>query len=155
MCVCVLLLQDWQEVVKLYEKDSVYLAEAGHLLMRNVQFEIPFLRRLISKGNQIQAVSMRATMQTVKNNIIFHLTIIIHRGQSRAIYWLSCSTDGECNWCIRYGIRLVFYTVHLTKWILSMSRTVTQNMPSWRKEKLRERNDTSSCVSRLALPVTM
>lgn len=86
MCVCVILLQDWQEVVKLYEKDSVYLAEAGHLLMRNVQFEIPFLRRLISKGNQIQAVSMRATMQTIKDNITVDLTIIIQCGQSHAIY---------------------------------------------------------------------
>lgn len=49
-------LQDWQEITRLYEKDSVYLAEAAHLLMRNVKYDIPDLKQQISKGTHIQEV---------------------------------------------------------------------------------------------------
>ncbi|XP_054751949.2 CDK5 regulatory subunit-associated protein 3-like [Lytechinus pictus] len=48
-------MKDWQEVVKLYEKDNIYLAEAAHMLIRNVGFEIPSLKKQIAKCQQLQA----------------------------------------------------------------------------------------------------
>ena len=50
-------MKDWQEVVRLYEKDNVYLAEAAQILMRNVAYEIPGIKKSISKYEQVQHVS--------------------------------------------------------------------------------------------------
>uniref|UniRef100_A0A1I7RP62 CDK5RAP3-like protein n=1 Tax=Bursaphelenchus xylophilus TaxID=6326 RepID=A0A1I7RP62_BURXY len=41
-------MKDWQEIVDLYKKNNVFLAESAQILQRLVQFEIPALRR----GNQ-------------------------------------------------------------------------------------------------------
>ncbi len=50
-------MKDWQEVLRLYEKDNVYLAEACQILMRNVAYEIPGLKKSISKCEQLQHVT--------------------------------------------------------------------------------------------------
>lgn len=50
-------MKDWQEVVRWYEKDNVYLAEAAQILMRNVAYEIPGIKKSISKYEQVQHVS--------------------------------------------------------------------------------------------------
>lgn len=49
-------MKDWQEIVKLYEKDNMYLAEAAQLLARNVNYNIPSLKKKISKLRQSQKV---------------------------------------------------------------------------------------------------
>ena len=49
-------MKDWQEVVKLYEKENVFLAEAAQMLMRNVAYEIPALKKAIAKCEQMQNV---------------------------------------------------------------------------------------------------
>ena len=49
-------MKDWQEVVKLYEKDNIYLAEASQILMRNVAYEIPGMKKTILKCEQMQQV---------------------------------------------------------------------------------------------------
>ncbi|KAK3871385.1 hypothetical protein Pcinc_023462 [Petrolisthes cinctipes] len=51
-------MKDWQEVIKLYERENIYLAEAGHLLTRNIQYEIPYMRKMITDSNKKQTVSM-------------------------------------------------------------------------------------------------
>lgn len=47
-------MKDWQEVVRLYEKDNIYLAEAAQILMRNVAYEIPGLKKGLARCEQIQ-----------------------------------------------------------------------------------------------------
>lgn len=49
-------MKDWQEVVWLYEKDNLYLAEAAHLLISNVKYEVPNLKKHIAKCHQNQQV---------------------------------------------------------------------------------------------------
>ncbi|XP_042863658.1 CDK5 regulatory subunit-associated protein 3-like [Penaeus japonicus] len=60
-------MKDWQEITRLYEKDSVYLAEAAHLLMRNVKYDIPDLKAQIAKGKQIQEDCDRKEKEYVKS----------------------------------------------------------------------------------------
>ncbi|XP_068161661.1 CDK5 regulatory subunit-associated protein 3 [Antennarius striatus] len=47
-------MKDWQEIVSLYEADNVYLAELASLLIRNVSYEGPALRKQIAKAQQLQ-----------------------------------------------------------------------------------------------------
>lgn len=49
-------MKDWQEIVKMYERENVYLAEAAQILMRNVNFEVPGFKKQIQKLEQIQQV---------------------------------------------------------------------------------------------------
>ncbi|CAG0918744.1 unnamed protein product [Notodromas monacha] len=54
-------MKDWQEIIKLYEADGVYLAEASQLLFRNVVYEIPGIRRQITKfDNDMEEFEKRA-----------------------------------------------------------------------------------------------
>lgn len=48
-------MKDWQEIVSSYQKDNLYLAEAAQMLVRNVTYEIPSLKKQISKLEQNQA----------------------------------------------------------------------------------------------------
>ncbi|XP_048730566.2 CDK5 regulatory subunit-associated protein 3-like [Ostrea edulis] len=47
-------MKDWSEIIKLYEKDGVYLGEAAQMLARNVNYEVPALKRQIAKCQQIK-----------------------------------------------------------------------------------------------------
>lgn len=51
-------MKDWQEVVKNYEKENLYLAEAAQMLVRNINYEIPSLKKQIAKEEQLQLVSI-------------------------------------------------------------------------------------------------
>ncbi|KAG7172176.1 CDK5 regulatory subunit-associated protein 3-like, partial [Homarus americanus] len=57
---------DWQEVIRLYEKDNVYLTEAAQLLVRNVNYEVPGIKRQIAKGSQIQQECDRKEADCIK-----------------------------------------------------------------------------------------
>ncbi|KAK9299048.1 hypothetical protein QLX08_007798 [Tetragonisca angustula] len=48
-------MKDWQEILRLYEKDNLYLAEVSQMLIRNVNYEIPSTKKQIQKLEQIQA----------------------------------------------------------------------------------------------------
>lgn len=43
-------MKDWQEVVRLYEREQVYLAEASQLLSQAIAYEIPGLKKLLAKS---------------------------------------------------------------------------------------------------------
>ncbi|NXN13323.1 CK5P3 protein, partial [Indicator maculatus] len=47
-------MKDWQEIVALYEKENTYLAELSSLLVRSISYEIPSLRKQISRCQQAQ-----------------------------------------------------------------------------------------------------
>ena len=50
---------DWNSIVTLYQKNSIYLAETASILQRNVAFEIPALKKHIHKCQQQQTVMKR------------------------------------------------------------------------------------------------
>lgn len=47
-------MRDWQEILQLYQKDNIYLAEAAQIMVRNINFEVPSLKKQIGKLEQIQ-----------------------------------------------------------------------------------------------------
>ncbi|XP_005394309.1 PREDICTED: CDK5 regulatory subunit-associated protein 3 [Chinchilla lanigera] len=47
-------MKDWQEIVTLYEKDNTYLVELCSLLVRNINYELPSLRKRIARCQQLQ-----------------------------------------------------------------------------------------------------
>ncbi|XP_033332884.1 CDK5 regulatory subunit-associated protein 3 [Megalopta genalis] len=47
-------MKDWQEIVKAYEKDNLYLAEIAQMLIRNVIYEVPSSKKQIQKLEQMQ-----------------------------------------------------------------------------------------------------
>lgn len=48
-------MKDWQDIISSYEKDNIYLAEAAQILMRNVNFEVPSLRKQITRLEQTRS----------------------------------------------------------------------------------------------------
>nr|CAG4647980.1 EOG090X07S9 [Moina brachiata]SVE93064.1 EOG090X07S9 [Moina brachiata] len=60
-------MKDWQEIVKLYEKDNVFLAEASQMLMRNVAYEIPAIKKSIVKCEQVQHECEKREADCTKN----------------------------------------------------------------------------------------
>ncbi|XP_020292400.1 CDK5 regulatory subunit-associated protein 3 isoform X1 [Pseudomyrmex gracilis] len=45
-------MKDWQEILRMYEKNNVYLAEAAQILTRNVSYEVPNIKKQIQKLEQ-------------------------------------------------------------------------------------------------------
>ncbi|KAL1518236.1 hypothetical protein ABEB36_001889 [Hypothenemus hampei] len=52
-------MKDWQEILNLYQKDNIYLAEAATMLIRNVSYEIPSLKKQKQKLQQMQSDTER------------------------------------------------------------------------------------------------
>lgn len=46
--------QSWQDIIKAYERDAVYIAEAAQIFSRSVQYEIPGTKKHIAKLEQSQ-----------------------------------------------------------------------------------------------------
>lgn len=59
-------MKDWQEIVRMYEKDNVYLSEAAQMLVRNVQYEVPGLKKQILKCEQMQSECERRETELKK-----------------------------------------------------------------------------------------
>nr|XP_022906943.1 CDK5RAP3-like protein [Onthophagus taurus] len=49
-------MKDWQDILGSYQKDNVYLAEVAQMLIRNVSYEIPSLKKQLLKleSNQLE-----------------------------------------------------------------------------------------------------
>lgn len=46
-------MKDWFEIARLYEKDSVFIAEAAQTLVRNIQYELPSVKKQTAKFEQL------------------------------------------------------------------------------------------------------
>ncbi|KAM3967080.1 CDK5RAP3 protein homolog [Aphomia sociella] len=60
-------MKDWQDVVRNYERDNLYLAEAAQMLVRNISYEIPGLKKQIAKEEQMQAECEKRHTDYLKN----------------------------------------------------------------------------------------
>ncbi|CAL1265495.1 unnamed protein product [Larinioides sclopetarius] len=58
-------MKDWLEIVKLYEKDNIYLA--AQLLVRNIVYELPSLKKQMIKCKQTQEDSVKKEGDYAKN----------------------------------------------------------------------------------------
>lgn len=63
-------MKDWQEVIKLYERESMYLAEAAQILTRNITYEIPSLKKQITKFEQLSIESEKKILDLAKSENI-------------------------------------------------------------------------------------
>lgn len=63
-------MKDWLEVLRMYEKDNVYLGEAAQILIRNVNYEIPGLKKSISKFEQMGDEAEKKIHDSIKSENI-------------------------------------------------------------------------------------
>lgn len=71
-------MKDWQEIVKLYEKDNLYLAEASQMLIRNINYEVPGFKKQIQKLEQMQNVFTKKKKEIILKNKCEVLVLINH-----------------------------------------------------------------------------
>lgn len=60
-------MKDWQDVVKNYERDNAYLGEAAQILLRNINYEIPGLKKQIAKFEQLSEEALKKSKDAVKS----------------------------------------------------------------------------------------
>ncbi|RZC38538.1 hypothetical protein BDFB_013304 [Asbolus verrucosus] len=63
-------MKDWQDIVSSYQKDNVYLAEAAQILIRNVSYEVPSLRKQVAKLEQSQVDAEKKIKDYTKNEAL-------------------------------------------------------------------------------------
>eukprot|EP00111_Clytia_hemisphaerica_P004165 TCONS_00011914-protein len=64
-------MKDWQEIINNYKDESVFLAEAAQMIMRNVNYEIPGLKRQIAKCHLTQRECQRKEKDCNQNSALF------------------------------------------------------------------------------------
>ncbi|KAL7014715.1 hypothetical protein ACKWTF_016084 [Chironomus riparius] len=60
-------MKDWIAVIKSYEKDSLYLAEAAQLLARNINYEIPSARKQMTTLEKLSNEALTKSQDAVKS----------------------------------------------------------------------------------------
>lgn len=61
-------MKDWQEIVKAYEKNNIYLAEVAQIINRNVSFEVPSMKRAITKADTLCEDLRKKAANSVKRS---------------------------------------------------------------------------------------
>lgn len=65
-------MKDWIIVLKSYEKDNLYLAEAAQLATRNINYEIPSARKQMTTLEKLSADSLQRSQDAIKSESILH-----------------------------------------------------------------------------------
>lgn len=60
-------MKEWAEIIKLYERDGVYLGETAQMIAQNVNYEIPAVKKQITKCQQLQKESERKEVELANN----------------------------------------------------------------------------------------
>ncbi|XP_071967716.1 CDK5 regulatory subunit-associated protein 3 [Engystomops pustulosus] len=89
-------MKDWQEVISLYQADNTYLAECGTLLMRNVSYEIPALRKQITRCQQLVVECERRAEECVRG-----------AADQRDQYYSSCKRYGISGEDVRKELQML------------------------------------------------
>ncbi|CRK87443.1 CLUMA_CG001244, isoform A [Clunio marinus] len=63
-------MKDWIAVLKLYEKDNLYMAEAGQIFSRNISYEIPNVRKQITQFEKLSDEALKKSQDAVKSENI-------------------------------------------------------------------------------------
>lgn len=63
-------MKDWAAVLKTYEKDSMYMGEAAQILTRNVNYEIPNVRKQISVFQKLSEEASKKSQDSLKSENI-------------------------------------------------------------------------------------
>lgn len=63
-------MKDWGSVLKLYEKDSLYIGEAAQILTRNISYEIPSVRKQITQFEKLSEEATKKSQDAVKSENI-------------------------------------------------------------------------------------
>jgi CDK5 regulatory subunit-associated protein 3 len=64
-------MKDWSAVLKSYEKDNLYLAEAAQIYARNINYEIPSARKQMTMLEKLSSEALAKSQDAVKSeNII-------------------------------------------------------------------------------------
>lgn len=59
-------MKEWQDIIKIYQKDNLYLAEIAQIISRNVVHEIPSIKRAIAKHGSIAAECNKKSTEYMK-----------------------------------------------------------------------------------------
>lgn len=65
-------MKDWLEVMRIYEKEALYLAEAAQIASRNINYEIPSARKAITTLEKLSAESQTRSQDAIKSEQILH-----------------------------------------------------------------------------------
>ncbi len=109
-------MKDWQEVLKLYQKENLNLAECASILGRNVVYEIPALKRQTTKFEQSQAECLKREESYRK---------LIHEYREKFLHS-----------CAELGIRFEDYNAKTNEGKVPTVDSIGLNIVNQMKEKL-------------------